>query len=71
MSMLPTELRHLPVSDRLTLVSELWDSIADDQQNLDLTEAQLSELDRRLAARASRPDASSPWSDVKRRILGE
>jgi putative addiction module component (TIGR02574 family) len=71
MSMLPIEMRHLPVSDRLTLVGELWDSIADDQQQLDLTEAQRSELDRRLAARENRPDASSSWSDVKRRILGQ
>jgi putative addiction module component (TIGR02574 family) len=71
MSMLPVEMRHLPVSDRLTLVGELWDSIADDQQQIDLTEAQRSELDRRLAARASRPDAASSWSDVKRRILGQ
>jgi putative addiction module component (TIGR02574 family) len=71
MSMLPTEMRHLPVSDRLTLVSELWDSIADDQQQIELTEAQRSELDRRLVARANRPDAASSWSDVKRRILGQ
>ena len=69
--MLPSDLRHLPVNDRLALVGELWDSIAEDQKQLEFTDAQKAELDRRLAVRKNRPDATSPWSEVKRRILGQ
>lgn len=69
MSSLPADLRQLPVPERMSLVEALWDSIADDQSQLEWTEAQKSELDRRLEAREGRSAASS-WDDVKRRILG-
>jgi putative addiction module component (TIGR02574 family) len=69
MSSIPSDIRHLPVDDRITLVEELWDSIAADQAAIGLTEAQQAELDRRIAARAGR-DAASPWLDVRRRMLG-
>jgi putative addiction module component (TIGR02574 family) len=70
MSSVPADIRQLPVAERITLVEALWDSIADDQSQLELTEAQKAELDRRLAVRAGR-SAASPWADVKRRILGQ
>lgn len=70
MSLIPNDIRRLPVGDRITLVEELWDSIADDQNQIVLSDAQKSELDRRLAAREGR-FAASLWSDVKRRILGK
>ena len=38
----------LPSEDRLRLVEDIWDSIAADQSALDLTEAQRTELDKRL-----------------------
>jgi putative addiction module component (TIGR02574 family) len=71
MSMLPSDIRQLPVADRITLVEELWESIADDQSQIELTEAQKAELDRRLAAREKRGDASASWPEVKRRIVGQ
>jgi putative addiction module component (TIGR02574 family) len=71
MSLLPSDIRHLPIGDRLTIVAELWDSIVDDQRQLELTDAQKAELDRRLDARRNRTDAAASWEDVKRRILGE
>jgi putative addiction module component (TIGR02574 family) len=38
----------LPIKDRIRLVGDIWDSIAADQSALDLTEAQRTELDKRL-----------------------
>jgi len=38
----------LPVEARIRLVEDLWDSIAADQSNLPLTDAQKNELDIRL-----------------------
>jgi putative addiction module component (TIGR02574 family) len=45
-----TKLQHLPVEERIKLVEDLWDSIAADQQALQLTAEQKAELDRRLDA---------------------
>jgi len=44
-------------------------SIAGSAQELELTEAQRAELDRRLADYAKHPDAGSSWTEVKARIL--
>ena len=38
----------LPIEDRIRLVEDIWDSIAADQSALDLTDAQRTELDKRL-----------------------
>jgi putative addiction module component (TIGR02574 family) len=40
----------LPIEDRIRLVEDIWDSIADDQSALDLSKAQRAELDKRLDA---------------------
>ena len=38
----------LPMEDRSRLVEDIWDSIADEQSALELTDAQRIELDKRL-----------------------
>lgn len=45
-----TNLRRLPIDERIRLVEDLWDSIACDQKALPLAEPQKAELDRRLDA---------------------
>ncbi len=61
----------MPVSDRMALVEQIWDTIAEDQAEFELTIAQKAELDRRLARRQSSGPSGSTWDDVKRRIVGE
>ena len=68
---IPPEIRDLPVPDRVALVEQIWDSIAEDQAGFQLTNAQEAELDRRLARRQSSGPRGSDWGDVKRRIVGE
>ncbi|WP_024336144.1 addiction module protein [Desulfotignum balticum] len=43
-------LRELPISERIRIVEDIWDSIAADQSVLPLTKEQRKELDGRLAA---------------------
>jgi putative addiction module component (TIGR02574 family) len=43
-------LRELPVEERMKLVEDLWDSIAEDRKALPATPEQKAELDRRLKA---------------------
>jgi len=59
---------QLSVEERLALVQELWDSIAESTGALPLTEAQQAELDRRLAEHEAHPDDVVPWEDVKASI---
>jgi putative addiction module component (TIGR02574 family) len=61
---------RLSVEDRLALVQDIWDSIAADVERAPLTEAQRRELERRLADSLARPDAVTPWEEVKARALG-
>ena len=44
------EIANLSTPEKILLVEDLWDSIAADQQALQLTAEQRAELDRRLDA---------------------
>ena len=59
---------QLSVEERLALVEELWDSIAEDSAAVPLTDAQRAELDRRLADHEAHPDDVVSWGDVKASI---
>ena len=45
-----TNLKNLPLDERIRLVEDLWDSIASEQKSLSLTADQKAELDKRLQA---------------------
>jgi putative addiction module component (TIGR02574 family) len=57
------ELARLTASERLALISQLWDSPEDEQ--LPLTAAQQEELDRRLATLDQDRRESITWADLK------
>jgi putative addiction module component (TIGR02574 family) len=59
----------LSVPERLTLIDEIWDSIAADVEQSPLTEAQRLEVDRRLAAHRANPEAAVPWEQVEAEAL--
>ncbi|HEB99281.1 MAG TPA: addiction module protein [Thiotrichales bacterium] len=63
------DLMHLPVRERLRLVEDLWDSIAETPDQIGFSPEQTEELDRRLQAYLQDPEAGSPWPEVKKRIL--
>ena len=56
---------QLSVEERLALVEELWDSIAEDGAAVPLTDAQRAELDRRVAEHEAHPEDVVSWEDVK------
>jgi putative addiction module component (TIGR02574 family) len=65
------EIKKLSVAERILLVEEIWDSIAADQEFLEITLAQKQELDRRLDAYHASGDEGSSWEEVKKRITRE
>ena len=63
------ETLDLPVSERIQLVTEIWDSIAEFPYEIELTPSARKLLDKRLLAYRANPDQGSPWEEVKRRII--
>ncbi|MDO8756631.1 MAG: addiction module protein [Elusimicrobiota bacterium] len=59
---------ELSVPERIQLVEDIWDSIAQAPRSLPLTAAKKAELDRRLAVYHENPGAGSPWQAVRKRL---
>jgi putative addiction module component (TIGR02574 family) len=61
---------ELSVTERIQLVAEIWDSIAECPDQIELTDATRQLLRKRLADYRADPNGGSPWEDVKRRLSG-
>jgi putative addiction module component (TIGR02574 family) len=55
---------ELSPAEKLELIGELWDSL--DAKDVQLTPAQVEDLDRRMEAADSEPGV--PWDEVKARL---
>jgi len=62
------EIRRLSVADRIQLVQDIWDSIAEERNAQPLSEAERKELDRRLQAYERDPSATQSWSEVREEL---
>ena len=60
---------ELSVPDRLRLVAEIWESIAETPDAIQLTPETRRLLSERLEAHRKNPNAGSPWAEVKNRLL--
>jgi putative addiction module component (TIGR02574 family) len=67
-SIAKADILSLSVPERILLVEDIWDSIAEIPESVPLTMAQKQELDNRLDAYHRDPLAGSPWSEVRERI---
>ena len=64
-----SELLDLPIPERLRLVSALWDSITDNPESLELSDAERKILDERMEAYMKNPAKGKPWSDIKSELI--
>ena len=62
------ELFKLSSAERLELIEELWDSLAEGDEALALTDAQREDLARRLAEADADPTGGAPAEEVFERI---
>lgn len=69
MGMAIQELRQLSVSERIQLVEDLWDTIAQDTSSIVLSTEHVAELDQRLDAMEKQPEAGISWDKARERIL--
>ena len=65
-----SDVEQLSVSQRLELISLLWESIPDSPEALPMPEWHREELERRLAAADASPDSAIPWEQVQTRLRG-
>jgi putative addiction module component (TIGR02574 family) len=69
MSAIVAEALKYDISERIMIVEDIWDSIAQAPEALPVTDAQKLELERRLDEYHKYPEKGSPWDEVKQRIV--
>jgi len=60
---------RLSIEERLSLMHDILDSIAEEQDSPALNDAQQTELKRRIAASKANPEAVIPWEQIKAEAL--
>ena len=68
--MLNPEIAKLSLAERVQLVEDLWDSIAEETQGaVTLSQAQAVELERRLREHEADPSSAIPWEQVRAELF--
>lgn len=57
--------RTLSIAERLQLVEDIWDSIAEETGAVPVPPEVLAEAERRLAEHRGDPASAVPWQEVK------
>ena len=66
---LTEQAKKLSIPERILLVEEIWDTIAEENQAFELSDAQKRELDRRLDATPSNVPQDRTWEDIKAEFM--
>lgn len=61
----------LTTNEKVVLAQQLWDSVAENEDSLDVSTKQKSVLDIRVAEYESDGNNGSSWESVKSRILNK
>lgn len=68
-STLSEEAKKLSIPERIALVEDIWDSIAEENGCFELSETQKRELDRRLESFRANPSQGRTWEEIKSEFL--
>ena len=63
--------RELSPAEKIRLLQELWDQIADEVASDPLTESQMRLLDERIQQHDENPADVEPWETARDDVLGE
>lgn len=64
-----SDIAEMPIQQRIQLAEDLWDSIAELPESVEIPTWHKQELEKRLDAYHENPEEGSPWAKVKERIL--
>jgi putative addiction module component (TIGR02574 family) len=70
-SILPFDINQFSFPERVAMIGEIWDSMVDEPSQIPLTQAQLEELDRRIAESKATPEDVVPWEEIEIRLFGD
>lgn len=62
--------KTLSTSDKLLLVTELWNDLAAHPSEVPISKDQIAELDRRMEAYRRDPSQVTSWEAIQQRVLG-
>lgn len=66
-----TDALILSIPERIQLVEDIWDTIANEPESVELTAEEKKIIDERLEAYHKNPGLGSPWEDVYKRIAAK
>lgn len=64
---LATEINRLSPAEKILLVEEIWDQVAESSEALPVPPSHQVELDRRLANEAN--DPGRPWGEIRDELI--
>jgi len=62
------DIKMLDITERILLVEEIWDSIAQEQDSLGLTDYEKRVIDERLLSLKKNPNNLLSWDEIKNRV---
>jgi putative addiction module component (TIGR02574 family) len=65
----PADLKKLTVAERLRLMEDIWSSLCEVPEKVDVPTWHHDELDRRLENREASAAAARPWAEAQAEIL--
>ncbi|RIK86164.1 MAG: hypothetical protein DCC67_03055 [Planctomycetota bacterium] len=69
-TIIPFDVNQYSIPERVAIMGAIWDTIADDNAEVPLTDEQSAELERRYVESLGPVDGLIPWEEVKRRAAG-
>ena len=75
MSTFMEDVKRMPISERIQLVENIWDTIATmppySRCSLKLSQREVVELDRRRDAHQADPASGIPWEEVRSKLFSD
>lgn len=65
------DVSRLTVAERIILVEEIWDSIVEQEESFEITEAQRNELDKRMESHRDSQESGTSWEVLKSELQPE
>jgi len=62
---------ELPTAERVAIVQEIWESMLERPDDVEITAAQRTELERRWVELQQNPDDGESWENVKKSLQNE
>ena len=66
-----TDTLNLSIPERIQLVEDIWDTIAVEADQVELTDEEKKVVDERLKMYHQNPDLGSPWEDIFNRVVSK